>query len=332
MILVYIILLLDFPLLSDATAVSGNTSSGNVTAAIVNNTATEPMNATITKAQIEANATITKAQIEANATITKAQSQANATIAAAAFSDLPASIAGMLAAAIVLVLAVPILADLLLAHYRQYKLKTTDRPLGMAGLYRSLMAFGLIAVVSVLVVYLVALVSFYIATQSPAAQALISVLQNLSAILGTALATVIAFYFGIRGVENATDRALTAVGLKPPGTKGEGDQTGPPKIISRYPTDGQHNVKINSDIVVTFNKHMDETTITKDTFIVKKDGTAVNIKAEEINLLVENQAIFKPVDDLEKNTKYIVKLTREVKDKSGNKMLSDEIWSFTTVA
>src|SRR5919108_704725 len=262
MILVYIILLLDFPLLSDATAVSGNTSSGNVTAAIVNNTATEPM----------------------NATITKAQSQANATIAAAAFSDLPASIAGMLAAAIVLVLAVPILADLLLAHYRQYKLKTTDRPLGMAGLYRSLMAFGLIAVVSVLVVYLVALVSFYIATQSPAAQALISVLQNLSAILGTALATVIAFYFGIRGVENATDRALTAVGLKPPGTKGEGDQTGPPKIISRYPTDGQHNVKINSDIVVTFNKHMDETTITKDTFIVKKDGTAVNIKAEEINL------------------------------------------------
>jgi hypothetical protein len=330
--LVCSIILLEFPLLSDSTASSGNTSSSNTTTATVNSTATAPVNATIAKAQIEANATIAKAQSQANATIVKAQSQANATIAAAAFSDLPASITGMLAAAIVLVLAVPILADLLLAHYRQYKLKTIDRPLGMAGLYRSLMAFGLIAVVSVLVVYLVALVSFYIAIQSPAAQALISVLQNLAAILGTALATVIAFYFGIRGVENATDRALAAVGIKSSGTKGEGDQTGPPKIIGRYPADGQHNVKINSDIVVTFNKQIDGSTITKDTFLVRKDGTNVNKEAEEIKLLVENQAIFKPRDDFEKNTKYIIKMIGEVKDKFGNKMLSDETWSFITMA
>jgi len=73
-------------------------------------------------------------------------------------------------------------------------------------------------------------------------------------------------------------------------------------------------------------------TITKDTFIVRKDGTTVNIEAEEIRLLVENQAIFRPRDNLEKNTKYIIKLTGEVKDKSGNKMLSDETWSFTTMA
>ncbi|HEY9386213.1 MAG TPA: Ig-like domain-containing protein [Nitrososphaeraceae archaeon] len=261
--------------------------------------------------------------------LTAAQSKANQTLTATAFTELPGSIAGTLAAAIVLILALPVLADLFLAHYRQYKQKTIDRPSGMPGLYRSLMAFGLIAVVSIVIVYLVALVSFYIAIQSPGATALINVLQNLAAILGTALATVVAFYFGIRGAETATDRALAAVGLKP---KGEVDQTGPPKIIGRYPTDGQRNVKINSDIVVTFNKAMDGSTITKDTFIVRKDQTAVNIEAEEIKLLVENQAIFNPRDDLEKNTKYIVKVTGEVKDKSGNKMLSDETWSFITMA
>jgi hypothetical protein len=83
----------------------------------------------------------------------------------------------------------------------------------MPGLYRSVMAFGLIAVVSVLVVYLVALVSIYIAIQSPAAQALISVLQNLAAILGTALATVVAFYFGIRGVEPLQIKPLQQLDL-----------------------------------------------------------------------------------------------------------------------
>jgi hypothetical protein len=79
------------------------------------------------------------------------------------------------------------------------------------------MAFGLIAVVSIVVVYLVALVSFYIAVQSPAANALINVLQNLAAILGTALATVVAFYFGIRGVESAMERAREERGRPPAG-------------------------------------------------------------------------------------------------------------------
>jgi hypothetical protein len=298
---------------------------------MMNNTVTEQANQTLVQANqtlARANQTLAEAQSQANATIAEAQSQANATIARAAFTELPGSIAVTLSAAIVLILATPILADLLLAHYRQYKLKTIDRPSGMPGLYRSLMAFGLIAVVSIVVVYLVALVSFYIAVQSPGANALISVLQNLAAILGTALATVIAFYFGIRGVESATDRVLTAVGLK----RSEGDQTGPPKITGTYPANGQHNIKTNSDVVVTFNKQMDGSTIRKDTFIVRKDGTDVNIEAEEIKLLTENQAIFKPRDNLENNTKYIVKLTAEVKDKSGNKMPSDETWSFTTMA
>ena len=136
-------------------------------------------NKTLAEAEVEANKTL--AEAEANKTLAEAERRANITQAVArqAFTDLPSSIAGVLGAAIVLVIAVPILTDLLLSHYRQNKQRSLGRPLGMAGLYRSVMAFGLIAVVSILVVYLVALVSFYIAIESPASTALISVLQNL---------------------------------------------------------------------------------------------------------------------------------------------------------
>jgi hypothetical protein len=287
-------------------------------------------NQTVTGAEIKANQTLTNAQIKANQTLTNAQIKANQTLTRA-FTELPGSIAGALVAAIVLVLALPVLADLLLAHYRQFKLKIIDRPLGMPGLYRSQMALGLIAVVSIVVVYLVALVSFYIQTQGPGATALINVLQNLAAILGTALATVIAFYFGIRGAESATDRALTAVGLSS-GAKSEPNQKGPPKIIGKYPADGHREVKLNSNIIATFDKQMDGSTITKDTFTLRKDGAPTGVEAEEINLQGQNQAVFNPKRDLEKNTKYIVKVTGEVKDKLGNKMLSDETWSFSTAA
>jgi len=325
---------------SDRTPIIASGSSVNNTTTITNDSLTERANNTLTGvnetaaqtlAAINKSAAQTLAAINQTAAqrvnITEEARQAVVQQAKEAFTDLPGSIAGMLAAAIILVIAIPVIADLLLAHYRQQKQKTSNGPSGMPGLYRSVMALGLIAVVSIVVVYLIALVAFNITIRSEAVDALINVLQNLSTILGTALAAVIAFYFGIRGVENATERAFTAAGLK---TKGEGIQTIPPKVTGRYPADGQNNISETSPIVVSFNKAMDGSTITKDTFIVRKEGTDRSIEAEEIKL-VENQAIFKPRDNLEKHTEYIVKLTREVKDESGNKMLSDEEWSFRTV-
>jgi hypothetical protein len=86
-----------------------------------------------------------------------------------------------------------------------------------------------------------------------------------------------------------------------------------------------------SPIVVTFSKPIDIPIITKDTFTLRKDGSNININAEEIKAEENGQTIvFKPKGDLEKNTKYIVTVTREVKDQAGNKMVSDETWSFTT--
>jgi hypothetical protein len=117
------------------------------------------------------------------------------------------------------------------------------------------------------------------------------------------------------------------------GVKEEKDQAAEvPKIIGRYPVPNQSNFSVNSPVAVVLSKPIDSSTISKDTFTLRKDGSPDNIEAEEIKLDENDQSvIFKPKGDLEKNSKYIVTISKEVKDQAGNKIASDETWSFTTM-
>ena len=64
------------------------------------------------------------------------------------------------------------------------------------------MTFGVILLVGTVIFYVLVLITLNINNPSSNStlQSLIDMLKNLSAILGTALATIIAFYFGLRGV------------------------------------------------------------------------------------------------------------------------------------
>ena len=65
----------------------------------------------------------------------------------------------------------------------------------MEGLYRTLMTFGVVLLAGIVPLYLLLLITVY------NNQALIETLRNLSTILGTGLATIIAFYFGTRDLK-----------------------------------------------------------------------------------------------------------------------------------
>jgi hypothetical protein len=122
--------------------------------------------------------------------------------------------------------------------------------------------------------------------------------------------------------------AKEIIGIKE--EKAEADQA--PKIISRYPMPDQTDISLNSPITVSFSKPVDRSTITKDTFILRKDGSTQNIEPKEIKLEENGQTImFKAKEYLEKKTKYVATVSKEVKDEAGNKMVSDETWSFTTI-
>ena len=111
-------------------------------------------------------------------------------------------------------MVIPLVIDLILGHLKRPRLSTNnqnDGPTGMPQLYRTLMTFGIILLVGTIIFYLLALITLSdINSPNPpnaVLQSLIDVLKNLSTILGTALATIVAFYFGMRGAESAAEKA-----------------------------------------------------------------------------------------------------------------------------
>lgn len=116
--------------------------------------------------------------------------------------------------------------DILLA-YRRIKIesstsKQSPRVFGLPGLNRPLMAFGIIVLFGTIIFYHLVLITLNMNNQgSPAFVVLVDLLRNLGIVLGTAVATIIAFYFGVRGTESAVEKAANAVtsGMKVPEVK-----------------------------------------------------------------------------------------------------------------
>jgi hypothetical protein len=240
-------------------------------------------------------------------------------------SYLPFYFLGVIAVAMV----VPLIVDMFFAYKNKLKRSIGNEnspPVGMQGLYRTLMTFGVILLVGTVIFYVLVLITLNLGNQSgsPVLQSLIDMLKNLSAILGTALATIIAFYFGMRGAESAATVGAGAASVR--------TETIAPTIVGTYPADGQKGILVYSDIVASFSKQMDSSTIDVRTFKLKKNDDSSIIKGS-VTLTSDGQAaMLNPLSDLEPSTKYTATITKEVKDVTGSAMTTDKTWSFETEA
>ena len=229
---------------------------------------------------------------------------------------------------IFLIIIIPLVFDMYLA-YRNKPKDSTDkdnsRVVGMPGLYRSLMTFGIIVLVGTVIFYLLALITLNINNStSPVLQSLIDILKNLGTILGTALATIIAFYFGMRGAESATEKAAAASATKPPGEKV------PPKVLNTMPADGATEVPVTSLVSATFSEPMSSPSINANTFTVKKADETTAITGI-VSLSSDGKtAIFDSTQDFSPNTKYVAAIDIGAEDLAGNALDSAKQWSFTT--
>ena len=94
------------------------------------------------------------------------------------------------------------------------------------------MTFGVILLVGAILFFILMLITLNVGTvMSPIVQTLADVFKNLATILGTALATIIAFYFGMRGLEVRYEK-----GSKYCYYKTKYNKT-PPTIPSTFPAD-----------------------------------------------------------------------------------------------
>jgi hypothetical protein len=100
----------------------------------------------------------------------------------------------------------------------------------------------------------------------------------------------------------------------------------PPVIISTDPIDAATAVAIDKTIAATFNEVMDPVTINTTTFILKQGATAVT----GIVTYTGTTASFSPSASLAAGTVYTATITTGSKDLTGNSLVKDSVWSFTT--
>jgi hypothetical protein len=250
------------------------------------------------------------------------------------------------------IIIIPLSLDMWLAYHRKPTVSSSStdkenvRALGMPGLYRSLMTFGVIVLVGTVIFYLLALITLNIDNSTnPVLQSLVDILKNLGTILGTALATIVAFYFGVRGSESATEKAAAATEraaaaatsatqkASAAATKAADEKAPAPKVLDTIPADGATDVPLASLISATFSEQMSGPTINENTFTVRKEGLMPNLIKGNISLSPDGKtAIFDSEPDLEPNTKYTAEISEGAKNVAGNALVSVKRWSFTTTA
>lgn len=251
----------------------------------------------------------------------------NATAAFHAIIDskLPYYFLGVIASAMV----IPLIIDMILA-FRKKRKEDTSGIVGMPGLYRTLMTFGVILLVGTILFYILVLITVNINTMmTPTLQSLIDVFKNLATILGTALASIIAFYFGMKGRETISDnRASTSAAVS---TMPTPEDNTPPVVVDTFPRDGTRDVPVDSLVTASFSKRIDTSTINANTFSVKRDGTTTNVLGIVLLSPDGKTAIFRSEQSFSPSTKYFVTIDAAVRDDSGNALASIKIWSFTTI-
>ena len=102
----------------------------------------------------------------------------------------------------------------------------------------------------------------------------------------------------------------------------------PPQVSSVDPINNAIGVPFNQKISATFSKTMDATTITTGTFTLMQGITAIPGFVSYSG----TTALFEPAANLAPNTIYTATIKTGAKDLSGNPLVSDYLWVFTTGA
>jgi cellobiose-specific phosphotransferase system component IIC len=117
--------------------------------------------------------------------------------------------------AITFLIVIPIIANMLLRYWQGRKLSekgTNILPPSINQLYRVLVAIGVIFVVILIVAYLNSLIWFSTAQdQMDVVTNLLETQKNFLTIIGTAFASLVAFYFGTRGTQRSNTERTTAI-------------------------------------------------------------------------------------------------------------------------
>ena len=87
------------------------------------------------------------------------------------------------------------------------------------------------------------------------------------------------------------------------------------------------DVSPNTSVSASFNMLMDKSTINSKTFTLKDNN---NTDVSGTIRYEGGNAILKPTNRLNPNSKYTAKISKNAKSMTGNSLEADKEWSFTT--
>ena len=110
--------------------------------------------------------------------------------------------------------------------------------------------------------------------------------------------------------------------------KNGGNASSSPRVYNRVPKASEPNVSLSPDIIASFNKIMNEASINTNNITLKDDKTKslVDLKVR----LEGGNTIINPLTPLRPSTRYIVTISKDVRDIEGYSLGADDTWSFTT--
>jgi hypothetical protein len=100
-----------------------------------------------------------------------------------------------------------------------------------------------------------------------------------------------------------------------------------PTVISTSPANADIAVALNRQITATFSEKMDSSSFTASTFTLRKGATTVDGAISGTGAT----ASFIPSANLTPNTTYVATITNLVKSALGVNMVSNHVWTFTTI-
>lgn len=108
-----------------------------------------------------------------------------------------------------------------------------------------------------------------------------------------------------------------------------------PTVTSTSPSDLATNVAVNTNVSATFSEDIDQGTLTSSTVTVAPDGSATPLGGTVAYDAANRTVTLDPSANLEYSRKYKATVkggAGGAKDKAGNPLAADKVWTFTTLA
>jgi outer membrane beta-barrel protein len=106
----------------------------------------------------------------------------------------------------------------------------------------------------------------------------------------------------------------------------EAADTTAPAVTFTAPINGATAIPVNQKAYVAFNEEMDPATLTGESFTVKQGETSLSGRVTTTGA----NTIFTPSGNLEKDKTYTGTITTKARDKAGNALANNYVWSFST--